>query len=394
VTSFDVLIVGGGPAGATCAWALRRAGLDVLVRDRARFPREKPCAGWVTPGVFRMLELDPAEYSAGGRTCQAIRGFVVGREGGHAVQTRFPDVVSHGICRCEFDAFLLERSGARVDSGGPVRSIHRDAAGWVLDETYRAPLLIGAGGHFCPVARVLGARPGSGESAIIAQEVEYRLDPASASVCPVDPELPELTFCRDLRGYGWCFRKGDVLNVGLGRWGASGERLGAHVAEFLSVLVRRGRIPGLPPRRMTGHAYVPARVTSRRLLYDGVMLVGDSAGTACPESGEGIAPAIESALMAATTAIEAAGHYQSARLESYRRRICARFGKPARKLRVPALALTPWLLPVAGLLLSRGWFSREIVMKRWFLHATLPDFSERPWALGSDGLHERGMVHH
>ena len=323
MTSFDVLIVGGGPAGATCAWALRRAGLDVLVRDRARFPREKPCAGWVTPGVFRMLELDPAEYSAGGRTCQAIRGFVVGREGGHAVQTRFPDVVSHGICRREFDAFLLERSGARVDSGRPVTSIHRDAAGWVLDERYRAPLLIGAGGHFCPVARVLGARPGSGEAAIIAQEVEYRLDPASAAVCPVDPELPELTFCRDLRGYGWCFRKGDVLNVGLGRWGASGERLGAHVAEFLSALVRRGRIPGLPPRRMTGHAYVPARVTSRPLLDDGVMLVGDSAGTAYPESGEGIAPAIESALMAATTAIEAGGHYQSARLESYRRRICA-----------------------------------------------------------------------
>ena len=394
MTSFDVLIVGGGPAGATCAWALRRAGLDVLVRDRARFPREKPCAGWVTPGVFRMLELDPAEYSAGGRTCQAIRGFVVGREGGHAVQTRFPDVVSHGICRREFDAFLLERSGARVDSGRPVTSIHRDAAGWVLDERYRAPLLIGAGGHFCPVARVLGARPGSGEAAIIAQEVEYRLDPASAAVCPVDPELPELTFCRDLRGYGWCFRKGDVLNVGLGRWGASGERLGAHVAEFLSALVRRGRIPGLPPRRMTGHAYVPARVTSRRLLDDGVMLVGDSAGTAYPESGEGIAPAIESALMAATTAIEAGGHYQSARLESYRRRICARFGKPAQKLRVPALALTPWLLPVAGLLLSQGWFSREIVMKRWFLHAMLPDFSERPWALESDGLHEREMVHH
>ena len=79
---------------------------------------------------------------------------------------------------------------------------------------------------------------------------------------------------------------------------------------------------------MTGHAYVPARVTSRRLLDDGVMLVGDSAGTAYPESGEGIAPAIESALMAATTAIEAAGHYQSARLESYRRRISCGSGSP------------------------------------------------------------------
>ena len=392
MTSFDALIVGGGPAGATCAWALRRAGLHVLVRDRACFPREKPCAGWVTPGVFRMLELDPDEYSAGGRTCQAIRGFVVGRDGGHAVRTRFPDVVSYGVCRREFDALLLERSGARVDSGQPVRSIRRDRLGWVLDETYRAPLLIGAGGHYCPVARTLGARPGSGEAAIVAQEVEYRLDPSTSAACPVEPELPELTFCRDLRGYGWCFRKGDVLNVGLGRWGASGQRLGAYVADFLEALVRRGRIPGLPPRRMMGHAYVPARVTRRRLLDDGVMLVGDSAGTAYPESGEGIAPAIESALMAATTAIEADGHYQSERLEGYRSRIRARFGGPAGRLRVPAFALTPWLLPVAGLLLSQGWFSREVVMKRWFLHAMVPDFSERPWALASDCLHEREVV--
>ena len=176
MTTVDVLIVGGGPAGSTCAWALRKAGLDVLVRDRARFPRDKPCAGWITPGVVRMLELDLAAYAATGRTCQPIKGFVVGREGGRPVRTRFRDVVSYGICRREFDTYLLERSGARLDLGQPVRSIRRDGRHWVVDETYRTPLLIGAGGHFCPVARALGARPGSGELAIHAQEVEYGVD--------------------------------------------------------------------------------------------------------------------------------------------------------------------------------------------------------------------------
>ncbi|MGH8310611.1 MAG: FAD-dependent oxidoreductase, partial [Steroidobacteraceae bacterium] len=58
----DVLVVGGGPAGSTCAWALSRAGLEVLVIDRARFPRDKVCAGWVTLPVFEALELDPGEY--------------------------------------------------------------------------------------------------------------------------------------------------------------------------------------------------------------------------------------------------------------------------------------------------------------------------------------------
>ena len=61
----DALIVGGGPAGSTCARVLRQAGWHVIVMDRARFPRDKVCAGWVTPGVFRLLDLDPADYRAG-----------------------------------------------------------------------------------------------------------------------------------------------------------------------------------------------------------------------------------------------------------------------------------------------------------------------------------------
>ncbi len=51
----DVLIAGGGPAGSTCAWALRQAGLDVIVADKAIFPRDKVCAGWITPQVVTDL---------------------------------------------------------------------------------------------------------------------------------------------------------------------------------------------------------------------------------------------------------------------------------------------------------------------------------------------------
>ena len=59
---FDVLIVGGGPAGASCAWALRQAGLDVVVLDQAQFPRDKVCAGWITPPVLTALGIDPQDY--------------------------------------------------------------------------------------------------------------------------------------------------------------------------------------------------------------------------------------------------------------------------------------------------------------------------------------------
>jgi len=59
MTTCDVLIVGGGPAGSSCAWRLAKAGLDVLVLDRARFPRDKVCAGWVTPAGPRARKVDP-----------------------------------------------------------------------------------------------------------------------------------------------------------------------------------------------------------------------------------------------------------------------------------------------------------------------------------------------
>ena len=61
----DVLIVGGGPAGAACAWRLVQRGVDCIILDRQRFPRAKPCAGWITPQVVRDLALTSADYPGG-----------------------------------------------------------------------------------------------------------------------------------------------------------------------------------------------------------------------------------------------------------------------------------------------------------------------------------------
>ena len=67
----DALIVGGGPAGSTCARKLRQAGLDVTVLDSSSFPRDKVCAGWITTQVVDDLGLDVDEYRVG-RTFQPI----------------------------------------------------------------------------------------------------------------------------------------------------------------------------------------------------------------------------------------------------------------------------------------------------------------------------------
>ena len=119
----DALIVGGGPAGSTAARLLRRAGWDVIVADRARFPRDKVCAGWLTPDVFPLLELTPDEYRATGLTVQEITAFRTSVMGGRPVETRYTRVVSYAIRRCEFDTFLLQRSGARMLEDSFVRTL-------------------------------------------------------------------------------------------------------------------------------------------------------------------------------------------------------------------------------------------------------------------------------
>ena len=115
----EVLIVGGGPAGSSCAGRLVQAGLDVLVIDRKTFPRDKTCAGWVTPQVFDVLGVDPDDY-ANSHVCQPITGFRTGMIGGDEIGTEYGRIVSYGIRRCEFDHFLLERSGAPCRFGETV----------------------------------------------------------------------------------------------------------------------------------------------------------------------------------------------------------------------------------------------------------------------------------
>ena len=109
--SCDVLIVGGGPAGSTCARQLTRAGLSVMILDKSAFPRDKVCAGWITPQVVDELQLDTGDYGHG-RVLQPIRGFVSGLGERSAQSVGYDRIVSYGIRRCEFDHYLLERCGA------------------------------------------------------------------------------------------------------------------------------------------------------------------------------------------------------------------------------------------------------------------------------------------
>jgi flavin-dependent dehydrogenase len=359
----DALVVGGGPAGSTVARELVAQGLDVVVVDRAEFPRDKVCAGWITPAVLAELEIDPAAYREGGRTLQPITGFRVGLCGGGAREIAYGESVSFGIRRCELDWYLLERAGARLRLGRAVRSIEERPDGWLVDGEIETPLLIGAGGHGCPVARRLTPAGGADDALVVAQEIEWRLDQRQARACAVAAETPELYFTGDLRGYGWCFRKGEYLNVGLGRLDRQG--LQRHVLDFVEWLRREGRISFDLPAGLVGHAYLLQGQRARSAVFDRAILVGDALGLAYPASGEGIRPAVESGLLAARVVLEADGRYDRERLEPYDRLLGERFGEARRR---PRRAPSGWRAGLARRLLASPWFVRNVVLDRWFLH--------------------------
>ncbi len=378
--SCDVLIIGGGPAGSTCAARLRAAGLDVLVMDKRDFPRDKVCAGWITPAVVETLRLDVSDYSRD-RVFQPITAFLTGMEGRRQIETVYREPVSYGIRRCEFDHYLLQRSGARLALGEPFDAMRRENGRWIVNERITAALVIGAGGHFCPVARQLGARPGRSELAVTAQEIEFEMDAEQRSACRIRPERPELFFCADMKGYGWCFRKGNYLNIGLGREGT--QHLTQHTGVFRARLIAEGKISARTPEDFHGHAYLLYTSGRRPLIDDDVLLIGDAAGLAYPQSGEGIRPAVESALLAAETVLAADRRYDRDRLQPYAEALVRRFGRRGTGVPGEGGQLLPQrvLQALGASVLGSAWFSRRVVLERWFLHV-----QQKPLAIGTIGV--------
>jgi flavin-dependent dehydrogenase len=372
--SCDVLIVGGGPAGSSCAWGLRQSGLDTLLIDRATFPRNKLCGGWITPLVLEALDIDLEDY-APGRVLQPISGFRLSCIDEPQVDISYGRNISYGILRCEFDEYLLRRCGARIREGVALDSIERTGDGWLVNGNIKARVLVGAGGHFCPVSRFLGNK--SSSPSVVAREIEFEMAPPQVATCNVAGELPELFFCRDLRGYGWVFRKQDVLTVGIGR--VDNHGLSQHCHEFLRFL-KRSRNVEVPSKGILGHAYWLLGHSEQTLLDDSILLIGDAAGLAYPESGEGIRPAIESGLIAAHSIIAAQGDYSVARLERYRELLEARLGPKRNAFESLTQFIPQAVREVCGRVLLRNRsFCRNIVCDRWFLRV-----DESPLALVSE----------
>ena len=292
----DAIVVGGGPAGSTCAWKLREAGLDVIVLDQATFPRTKLCAGWVTPEVLTDLELDPQQYPLSFMTFDDLhlhwKALTVRQKSRQ-----------HSIRRFEFDDFLLRRAGVPVRQH-KVREIYRDGGAYLVDGEFRGRYLVGAGGTACPVYRTFFHQHNPRNSALqtATYEQEFAFDWE-------DPRCHLWFFDDGLPGYAWYVPKANGhLNIGLGGMADKLKYRGGHIREYWRRFVDKLRRTGLvdyDDYRPTGYSYF-LRGTADVISDNGAYIVGDSVGLATRDLCEGIGPAVRSGLLAADAIITGA----------------------------------------------------------------------------------------
>ncbi len=295
----ETIVVGGGPAGASAAWELVRRGRECLVLDRAQFPREKLCAGWITPEVLADLEFTPSDYPHRFLTFGALNVNV----GRWRQQLRSPQ---HSIRRFEFDAWLLERSGAPAIQNN-VRNIESDGDRFILDDAFRCRYLIGAGGTRCPVYRELfrDAHRRDERLQAVTLELEYAYDYNDANC--------HLWFFADgLPGYSWYVPKADgYVNIGIGASATRLKRRGEHIRDhwqaLVQTLVSRGLIHE-PPAEPHGYSYFLRHQRATPTRIGNAYVVGDAAGLATRDMCEGIGPAVRSGLDAAASIINNASY--------------------------------------------------------------------------------------
>jgi menaquinone-9 beta-reductase len=332
----DVLVVGGGPAGSTLAWDLARRGVQVIVLERTRFPREKVCGDYVEPRGLRVLEHMGCLGELEAREPLPISQSSTFVDGECRYRGEIPfyglaeGLRPHGyiIARDELDDAMLAtaaRAGAVVHEETSVTSVAAGPAGVEVRAgrgartvRYGARLVAGADGVNSIVGKSQGLTVDDPRHTAVAQRA-YAM---------VGADVGEAAFHFDeelFPGYGWSFPLGGGrVNFGVGILAETRRRLGVHVPELFAAFAER-----LRQQQPGGESFELCSAPIGGIVktygaagpnhFDGGVLVGDAGCFVDPMTGEGITPAMESALLAsrALAAALEAGRFDTGQLSRY-----------------------------------------------------------------------------
>ena len=316
----DVLIVGAGPGGSAAGYHLAQAGLEVVMLEKAQFPREKVCGDGLTPRAVKQLIAMGIDTSpeAGWLHNRGLR--IIG--GGMRLELDWPDLAAYpnyGLVRprSDFDELLArqaQKAGAQLHELANVTDVIRDRGDRVSGvrtkdgREWRAPLVIAADGNSSPLSRAIGRHKRDDRPMGVAVRRYYTSPRHDDDMLESWLELWDGE--RLLPGYGWVFGMGDgTSNVGLGILNTSAS---FRNVDYKDLLVRwLGAMPedwGYVEANATGPvrgSALPMGFNRQPHYADGVLLVGDSGGMVNPMNGEGIAYALEAGAFAAEVAVQA-----------------------------------------------------------------------------------------
>jgi geranylgeranyl reductase family protein len=304
--TYDVVIVGAGPAGTILAYLLAKEGVEVLIIEKQPLPRYKPCAGGLTRRAVAALPFEVKEVVED--EAYTIRTFL--RNEPLFVETEQKPIVSM-VMRDRFDQWLVKKAldeGARIEEGVGFKSLF-GSPGHLTVTTSRGDfgcrLVVGADGVNSRVARALGLEVRRKTMVAVQGEV-YSSDP-----CRIDGFRNSAHFDFGVipKGYAWVFPKKDHLSIGVLTTSRKVKHLRGHFYSYLKLkelndcaIIRSLRlhlIPFHPDRR-------------NRLSTERGLVVGDATGFADPITGEGIFHAIKESRMASEVLLKAlrSGYHQ------------------------------------------------------------------------------------
>jgi menaquinone-9 beta-reductase len=339
----DVIVVGAGPAGSSAALRLAQAGLDVLVLEKARFPREKVCGDGLTPRAVKALTGMgiPMAAADGWRRTKGVR-LVAGRS---RLELDWPELSSYpgyGMVRGRpaFDEILArhaQKAGAQLREGmtvtGPLLdertgriagvtarpADHDPGDGPAAARRFRARLVVAADGNSSRLSVSMGLRRREDRPLAVAVRTYYTSPRHADDYLEVWLDLRNGR--RLLPGYGWIFPMGDgTSNVGVGLLNTSAGRRNidcrALLRRWLAAMPAEYRLPEEDRTQPVRGAALPMGFNRTPPYTNGLLLTGDAAGLVNPFTGEGIAYALESGEIAARVITHALARPHAAATEN------------------------------------------------------------------------------